>query len=103
MCRLILIGLIAVSTTTLASAAESVRYRCVNWKAKHIHDTKKADTIEETLKKLKCEVKRHAHNGHDDVKYRCKEWKTLELKTHDEAHQWEAWLKQYGFETQHKH
>jgi len=94
---------LATSANSQANAAENVLYRCVEWKAKHIHDAKKADTIAETLKKLKCEVERHAHNGHDDVKYRCKEWKTLELKTHDEAHKWETWLKEFGFETQHKH
>ncbi|MEM1224139.1 MAG: hypothetical protein AAGJ40_00490 [Planctomycetota bacterium] len=102
-CLMTASGWLASSSSASIQAKEAVRYRCVEWKAKHIHDTKKADKIAETLKKLKCEVERHAHNGHEDLKYRCKEWKTLELKTHDEAHQWETWLKQYGFETQHQH
>lgn len=98
-----LAAVLAAPSTASVQAAERVEYRCVKWKAKHIHDTKKADTIVQTLKKLQCEVKRVAHNGHEDVQYRCETWKTLELKTHEEAHQWEAWLKEYGFETKHEH
>ncbi|KLU01373.1 MULTISPECIES: hypothetical protein [Rhodopirellula] len=109
MFRLVLLSLmvagfsLATPSAAEVSAAETVNYRCKEWKAKHIHDKKAADTIEKTLKTLKCETQRHAHNGHDDLKYRCVEWKTLQLKTHEEAHKWESWLKEYGFETQHKH
>ena len=86
-----------------ASAAEIVRYKAEKWQAKHIHDEKKAKTITETLTKLKCEVKKDQHNGHIDVKYRCAKWQQMELKSHDEAHKWEKWLKEYGFQTEHKH
>jgi len=103
MIRLLILTLTLVATSSSLSAAEIVRYRCVDWKAKHIHEKKKADTIAETLKKLKCEVKRAAHNGHEDIKYRCPKWHSLDLKTHDEAHKWEKWLKEYGFQTEHKH
>ena len=84
-------------------AKEGVRYRCEKWKAKHLHDSKKADTIAETLTKLQCEVKRVPHGDHEDLRYRCEEWKTLELKSHDEAIKWETWLREYGFEAQHQH
>ena len=30
-------------------------------------------------------------------------WKQKEYKSPKEAHQWEAWFKEYGFETEHKH
>ncbi len=103
MVRLLLLTAVMALTPALVGAAEIVRYRCPEWKAKHIHEKAKADTIAETLTKLKCEVKRHAHNGHEDVQYRCVKWQALELKTHDEAHKWEKWLKEYGFETEHKH
>ena len=93
--------LLAIATT--ASAEEIVRYKLANWKAKHIHDAKKAETIADTLKKLGCELQKLDHDGHIDVRYRCPEWKQLDLKTHDEAHKWEKWLKDYGFETEHKH
>ncbi|TWU59268.1 hypothetical protein Poly51_20550 [Rubripirellula tenax] len=86
-----------------AVAGEMVRYQCKEWKAKHIHDEKKADTISATLKKLGCEMKKDQHDGHIDVKYRCPEWRELKLDSHDEAHKWEKWLKEYGFQTEHKH
>ncbi|WP_168566935.1 amidohydrolase [Crateriforma spongiae] len=103
MFRLVLLASVLALSPLTATAAEIVRYRCVEWKAKHIHEKKKADTIAETLKKLKCEVKRHAHGDHEDVQYRCPKWQALNLKTHDEAHKWEKWLKEYGFQTEHKH
>ena len=86
-----------------ALAAEIVRYRCPKWKAQHLHDTKKAETILGTLKKLKCETKKSDHNGHIDVQYRCEKWMQMDLKSHAEAHKWEKWLKEYGFEVEHKH
>ena len=86
-----------------ANENEIVRYRLADWKTKHIHDTKKAETITATLKKLGCEVQQHSHNGHIDVKYRCPQWHELKLKTHEDAHKWENWLKEFGFTTEHKH
>ncbi|QDT03118.1 hypothetical protein K227x_14990 [Rubripirellula lacrimiformis] len=92
-----------MAVPTFALAGEMVRYQCKEWKAKHIHDAKKADTISATLKKLGCELKQDQHNGHIDVKYRCPDWRELKLDSHDEAHKWEKWLKEYGFTTEHKH
>ncbi|GAA4464317.1 hypothetical protein [Novipirellula rosea] len=91
------------AAATMAPANEVVRYQLKDWKAKHIHDTKKADTIAKTLKKLGCEVKTDQHNGHLDVKYRCPEWHELKLDSHDDAHKWEKWLKEFHFTTEHKH
>lgn len=85
------------------SADEIVRYRLPDWKRKHLHDAAKATKITETLKKLGCEVKKADHNGHIDVTYRCPQWKQLDLKSHDEAHKWEAWFKEFHFQTEHKH
>lgn len=87
----------------VSSAAENVTYQLKDWKAKHMHDTKKADKIIDTLKKLGCEVERHQHGNHYDVKYRCPKARKLELKTHKEALAWEKWLKEYGFVTKHTH
>ena len=82
--------LIAIAAMpVLASGDEIVRYHLKDWKAKHIHDIKKSDTIAKTLKKLKCEVKKEQHNGHIDLKYRCPKWQALKLQSHDEAHKWE--------------
>ncbi|MCS7468113.1 hypothetical protein NZK35_15790 [Stieleria sp. ICT_E10.1] len=91
------------SVTTEASAAEVVHFQCKEWKAKHIHDAKKATAIAGTLKKLGCEVKEEQHNGHLDVKYRCVKERTLPVKSHAEAVKWEKWFKEYGFKVYHTH
>ena len=39
-------------------AEELVKYQLPAWKAKHIHDSAKADTIVKTLTRLGCEVKK---------------------------------------------
>ncbi len=95
--------LLAMMGASSALAAETVRYRLPEWKKKHIHDSAKAEKISKTLEKLGCEVEKAQHNGHIDLKYRCPEWKQLDLETHDEAHKWESWLKEFKFETEHKH
>ena len=100
--------LFAAAPSTVAAAPqkeqkEEVRYRCVDWKTKHIHKADQADKIAKTLKDLKCEVKREEHDGHIDLKYRCPDWRKMTLKTHADAHKWENWLKQYSFETEHHH
>jgi hypothetical protein len=94
---------ILLFSTVSASAAEIVRYRLPDWKAKHLHDAAKADKIADTLKKLGCEVTKADHNGHIDVKYRCPEWRQLSLDSHEEATKWEAWFKEFRFQTEHKH
>ncbi len=103
MIRMLVLAVALAAVPSIAASDEIVRYQLTDWKAKHIHDTKKADTIAKTLKKLGCELKKEQHNGHIDVKYRCPKWHELKLNSHDEAHKWEAWLKEYNFKTQHKH
>ena len=99
----LLIAAPAFATPTTANADEIVRYQLVDWKAKHIHDAKKAETIAATLKKLGCELQKGQHNGHIDVKYRCPKWRELKLDSHEDAHKWEKWLKEFEFKTEHKH
>ena len=96
-------GLSLILFPAIGVADEIVRYQLTNWRAKHIHDQKKAEKIFTTLKKLGCEVKKNQHNGHVDVTYRCPKWRQLELDSHAEAHKWEAWLKEFEFRTEHKH
>ncbi len=103
MSRLLLSLALATLMGATASAEEIVRYRLPDWKQQHLHDSAKATKIAETLKKLGCEVNKSDHNGHIDVKYRCPEWRQLKLDTHDEAHKWESWLKEFKFQTEHKH
>ena len=92
-----------VALAPIASANEIVRYQLANWKAKHIHDTSRADVIQKTLTRLGCEVNKSQHNGHIDLTYRCPKWKQLTLDSHAEAHKWESWLKEFEFKTEHKH
>ncbi|TWU04839.1 hypothetical protein [Stieleria varia] len=103
MFRAFAILLFVFAVPTFASAAEIVKFQLKDWKAQHIHDTKKADKITDTLKKIGCEVERAEHNGHVDVKYRCPKERQMTLKTHEEASQWEKWLKGYGFTVSHSH
>ncbi|MGB7324612.1 MAG: hypothetical protein WBD31_07060 [Rubripirellula sp.] len=103
MFRRLILAAVMMALPGFAFADEIVRYQCKEWKAKHIHDNKKADTISATLKKLGCELQKGQHDGHIDVKYRCPEWRELKLDSHDDAHKWEKWLKEYGFKTEHKH
>lgn len=102
---LLLLAALAWTFTSSTQAAEKelVDYRLPKWKRKHMHDTKKADMLVETLKKLGCEVKKHAHGNHFDVAYRCPEWRRITLDSHSTAHRWESWLKSVGFETRHQH
>ncbi|MCO8121642.1 hypothetical protein NHH03_07830 [Stieleria sp. TO1_6] len=90
----------AADPTVMAS--EIVEYRLVKWKTVH-GEGDKAEKMVATLKKLRCEVKVGSHGGHTDISYRCAKWQKLALKDHDAAHQWQAWLKKYGFETKHAH
>ncbi|MCG8650483.1 MAG: hypothetical protein MI861_11665 [Pirellulales bacterium] len=103
MIRLIVLTIALLAVPTFASGAEIVRYQLSDWKTKHIDDSKKADTIAKTLKKLGCELKKEQHNGHIDLKYRCRKWHEMKLDSHNEAHKWEKWLKEYHFKTEHKH
>ena len=95
-------GLFAHAGDPRIAASEVVEYRLEAWKTTHAEGPK-AEKLVGTLKKLRCEVKVGAHGGHTDVRYRCEKWQSLALKDHKTAHQWEAWLKNYGFETKHTH
>ena len=107
MLRFVLLALaltFAVATSAQpAAGSETVSYRCKEWKTRHEHDPKQVAQIVDTLKKLKCEVQKHEHNGHADIKYRCPKWLSHEAKTHADAHKLETWLKALKFETKHTH
>ncbi|TWU01976.1 hypothetical protein [Neorhodopirellula pilleata] len=92
-----------VISAPTAMASEVVSYRCPEWKTRHEHDSKQAAQIVDTLKKLKCEVEKHEHNGHIDIKYRCPKWLEHQAKTHDDAHKLMDWLKALKFEVKHQH
>ena len=90
------------ATEPSTAAQELVSYRLEKWKTTHAEGDQ-SDKLVKTLKTLRCEVKVGSHGGHTDVNYRCQKWQQLALKSHEEAHQWEGWLKKHGFETKHAH
>lgn len=92
-----------LETQLPAATKEVVRYRLVDWRVVHTGKVEEAKKLAAMLIKLKCEVKQADHGNHVDIRYRCKDWKELQLPTHTAAHQWETWLKKYGFETVHEH
>ncbi|HEY1065944.1 MAG TPA: hypothetical protein VGE52_07535 [Pirellulales bacterium] len=96
---------LTLGTTGVALAQEyAVTYKLSKWTSKHFKTEAAAQKDAEFLEKnLGCEVQLHAHDGHFDVTYRCEKWQQLTLKSDDEAHEWQAWLKKRGFETQHTH
>jgi hypothetical protein len=87
------------------TAAEKflVDYRVTKWKTTHFDDAKTAGLHHTTVTKLGCQAKKESHSGHYDVSYVCPQWRRIALKTHNEAHQWEKWLRASGFETKHTH
>ena len=95
-------GMLARAAEPNTAAKELVSYRLEKWKTTH-SEGDKADKLVGTLKKLRCEVEVGSHGGHMDVNYCCPKWQQIALKSHEEAHRWEAWLKKLGFETQHAH
>jgi hypothetical protein len=96
-------GMAADAADPTVTASEIVQYRLAKWKTAHTNGKVNTDKLVKTLKTLRCEVKVGSHGGHTDVRYRCSKWHKLSLKDHASAHQWETWLKKYGFETKHAH
>lgn len=96
---------VAASTTATATAAEAeqIEFRLKAWKTMEFDDAAKAKAHVETVTKIGCEVKQEKHGGHVDVTYRCPDWKKVAVQNHTEAHTWEKWLKDSGFETKHAH
>jgi len=94
--------LLARAAEPNTATKELISYRLEKWKTTH-SEGDKAEELIGTLKRLRCEVNVGSHGGHMDVNYRCPKWQQLALKSHEEAHQWESWLKKLGFETQHAH
>ena len=93
----------AVTADAFAAEREIISFRLPDWKSAHFDDAKSAQANFETFKQIGCEAEQHQHGGHFDVRYRCVQWRSIALTSHDEAHQWERWLKAYGFETSHRH
>ncbi|MEO8495919.1 MAG: hypothetical protein ABI614_12665 [Planctomycetota bacterium] len=86
-----------------ADSLEKVDFRLMEWKSFHFDEADQAKQYYETFKGIGCECKQDTHGDHFDVSFRCPKWQSLTLKSHTEAHKWEAFLKKAGFETKHEH
>ena len=93
----------AITSRAFTAESEVVTFRLAQWKSAHFDDAKTAQANFATFKQLGCEAEQQQHGGHFDVRYRCVQWRSIALASHNEAHQWERWLKTYGFETSHQH
>ncbi len=80
-----------------------VRFRLSSMQSTHIHDAARVKSLTELYQMIGCDVRTHEHNGHTDITVRCPQWVTIGLINCQQAHQWQDWLKQNGFETQHEH
>src|SRR5690606_34141223 len=96
-------GLTLALLAQSASAEEAIAYRLSDWHEMHFEDPVKAEQHLAAVRKLGCEVRQDAHDGHVDVVYRSARWQALEVASDELAHQWEDWLKGSGFETLHGH
>ena len=81
----------------------TVKFRLAQPKTVHLHDLDAARKIVTTLKLIGCEVSSHDHNGHKDVTFSSPNWITIELPSDENAHVWQKWLNESGFETHHEH
>lgn len=86
-----------------ADSVERVEFRLMEWNSFHFDQASEAKEYFDTFKRLGCECKQETHGDHFDVAFRCPKWRSLSLKSHAEAHKWEAFLKKAGFETKHEH
>jgi hypothetical protein len=85
------------------SPLPKVKFRLTDWKTMHLHQAEQVASFTSTFKMLGCEVSTNSHGDHIDAKIRCQQWIEIELPTEDSAHNWQGWLTQSGFETQHEH
>jgi len=86
-----------------AAEREIVSFRLADWKSVHFDNAQSAAASLAALKQIGCEAEEQRHDGHIDIHYRCPRWASISLGSHRAAHQWEDWLKSFGFETAHKH
>ncbi len=89
----------ASATRDSATARKIIGFRLADWKTAHFHDVNQADSAEQTLTKIGCEVNRSQHDGHIDLRFRSPTWKQITLETDEQVEQWSQWLVQQGMLT----
>jgi hypothetical protein len=81
----------------------TVKFRLATPKTVHLHDANEAKQILNTLQLIDCQVSTNDHGNHVDATFSSPNWITLELPSDENAHAWESWLRESGFETEHAH
>ena len=81
----------------------TVMFRLSTPKTLHLHDPQKANEIVGTLRLIGVEVSVNNHGNHIDATFQCPNWTTIELPSDSNAHVWQKWLNESGFETKHTH
>lgn len=79
----------------------TVKFRLPAERTVHLHNEVQATQILTTLKLIGCIVSSNQHGDHTDATFACPEWITIQLPSDDNAHAWQSWLNESGFETQH--
>ena len=101
-CLAITVALFA-SGETKAQQGYVVQFRLPEGRSAHFEDSRSAEKVSQTMMRLGCEVRRQNHGDHMDIAYRCPQWRTIDVASDAEAHRWQTWLKNQGFETAHRH
>lgn len=99
----VVLGLSVSAVEAQDEKAASVAYRLTERRTTHVDDPAEASQLVDTFKKLGCEATIDDHGRHLDVSFRLSVWKSITLKSEENAHRWEDWLKKNGFETIHAH
>jgi biotin operon repressor len=81
----------------------TVDFRMAAPQTLHLHDPQKANEIIGTLRLIGVEVAVNNHGNHLDATFQCPNWTTIELPSDSNAHVWQKWLDEAGFETKHTH
>ena len=84
-------------------SAEVLTYSVSRWQTLHARNPGEEDQLVAILKGLGCDVRTDAHEEHSDIVFQCPQPKHLELPSHRVASDWEKWLQQKGFRTEHAH
>ena len=102
----LMIGMMAVTTTTVASAGQDdevfiVAYKLAKPTTIEFDDPGKAKAHAAALTKLGCKSKSESHEGHIDVTYQQPRWTAVTVGSEELVHKWQDWLIDAGFETLH--
>lgn len=86
-----------------APGAVAVHYTMVQSRTMHLNKPEEAQEFTALFTGLGCDVRQAQHNGHRDLTISCPQWRNVIFDGHEEAHAFQKWLDEQGFQTQHNH